>query len=380
MGSVGNSNQWQPYAYKDCSLEICSIYCPQWCYIIFPPPPPFGYGSNGDSATDFSPLIIAIIGILASAFILVSYYTIISKYCRNRASTSNDAMEMEDEENLSQIRHENQLQAPPLPPPGLDEALIKSITVCKYKRGDGLVEGTDCSVCLSEFEENESLRLLPKCSHAFHLPCIDTWLKSHSTCPLCRSNISPTNLFSTATQEIQTQHFVSSAFQYQHQHRTNDTVLVVVVQDLDDLTVVRQETVVSRLENDDASSKNQREGYASESQNSGERERMNQVRQEYDVVDGVVQPFRRSVSLNSLSWQGPVSVADILRVSQDSEEEVEEDELQQMGIGSSKVFVQEQSHSNHRTGVSNLGMNRSISTGKLGFTNYGKGKSCIIPS
>lgn len=379
MGSVGNSNQWQPYAYKDCSLEICSIYCPQWCYIIFPPPPPFGYGSNGDSGTDFSPLIIAIIGILASAFILVSYYTIISKYCRNRGSTSNAAMEMEDEENLSQIHHENQLQAPP-PPPGLDEALIKSITVCKYKRGDGLVEGTDCSVCLSEFQENESLRLLPKCSHAFHLPCIDTWLKSHSTCPLCRSNISPTNLFPPPTQEIQTtQHLVSSAFQYQHQHRTNDTVVVVVVQDMQDLTEVRQETADSRLENDDAY-KNQRQGFASDSQNSEARDRLNQVRQEYDVVDGVVQPFRRSVSLNSLSWQGQVSVADILRVSQDSEEELEENELQQMGIGSSKVFVQEHSNSNHKTGVSNLGMNRSISTGKLGFTNYGKGKSCIIPS
>ncbi|KAG6582503.1 RING-H2 finger protein ATL51, partial [Cucurbita argyrosperma subsp. argyrosperma] len=313
MGSVGNSNQWQPYAYKDCSLEICSIYCPQWCYIIFPPPPPFGYGSNGDSATDFSPLIIAIIGILASAFIMVSYYTIISKYCRNRAATTNAVMEMDDEENLTQIRHENQLQAPP-PPTGLDHALIESITVCKYKRGDDLVEGTDCSVCLSEFQENESLRLLPKCSHAFHLPCIDTWLKSHSTCPLCRSNISPTNLSPPPTQEIlRTEHLNASALQYQH--RTNDTVVVVVVQDLQDLTV-RQETAVSGLENDDASSKNRRQSFASDSQDSEPRDRMNQV-----------QPYRRSVSLNSLSWQGQVSVADILRASQDSEDEVEEDEL-----------------------------------------------------
>ncbi|XP_022974726.1 RING-H2 finger protein ATL51-like [Cucurbita maxima] len=370
MGSVGNSNQWQPYAYRDCSLEICSIYCPQWCYIIFPPPPPFGYGTNSDSGTDFSPLIIAIIGILASAFILVSYYTIISKYCRNRAATSNSNMEMDDEENLSQIRHENQLQAP-LPPAGLDEALIKSITVCKYKRGDGLVEGTDCSVCLSEFEENESLRLLPKCSHAFHLPCIDTWLKSHSTCPLCRSNISPINLFPPPTQEIQrTEHLNSYNFQYQH--RSNDTVVVVVVQDLPDLPVSSQETAVLGLENDGVSSKNQRQSFVSDNQDSEPRNIMiHQVRQ-----DDAVQPFRRSVSLNSLSWQGQVSVADILRASQDSEEEVEEDELQ-MGIGSSKAFVQEDCHSR----VSNLEMHRSISTGKLGFTNYGnwKGKSCIIP-
>ena len=53
----------------------------------------------------------------------------------------------------------------------------------------GLVEGTDCSVCLSEFQEDESVRLLPKCGHAFHIQCIDTWLRSHSNCPLCRANV-----------------------------------------------------------------------------------------------------------------------------------------------------------------------------------------------
>lgn len=72
---------------------------------------------------------------------------------------------------------------------GLSQALIDSITVCKYRKDEGLIEGTDCSVCLSEFEEDESLRLLPKCSHAFHIPCIDAWLRSHKNCPLCRAPI-----------------------------------------------------------------------------------------------------------------------------------------------------------------------------------------------
>ncbi|KAG2716709.1 hypothetical protein I3760_03G140600 [Carya illinoinensis] len=72
---------------------------------------------------------------------------------------------------------------------GLQQSVIESITVCKYKKDEGLIDGADCSVCLSEFEEDESLRLLPKCSHAFHLPCIDTWLRSHKNCPLCRAPI-----------------------------------------------------------------------------------------------------------------------------------------------------------------------------------------------
>lgn len=72
---------------------------------------------------------------------------------------------------------------------GLDQSVIDSINVVKYRKDEGLIEGTDCSVCLTEFEDDESLRLLPKCNHAFHVPCIDTWLRSHKNCPLCRAPI-----------------------------------------------------------------------------------------------------------------------------------------------------------------------------------------------
>ncbi|KAB2035823.1 hypothetical protein ES319_D04G179300v1 [Gossypium barbadense] len=72
---------------------------------------------------------------------------------------------------------------------GLQPSIIDSIAVFKYVKGEGLVEGTECSVCLNEFEEGETLRLLPKCSHAFHISCIDTWLRSHTNCPLCRAPI-----------------------------------------------------------------------------------------------------------------------------------------------------------------------------------------------
>lgn len=72
---------------------------------------------------------------------------------------------------------------------GLQPSIISAITICKYKRGEGLIEGTECSVCLSEFQEDETLRILPKCNHAFHIPCIDTWLRSHTNCPMCRAGI-----------------------------------------------------------------------------------------------------------------------------------------------------------------------------------------------
>ena len=47
----------------------------------------------------------------------------------------------------------------------------------------------NCSVCSELFQTNSLYRVLP-CNHAFHAPCIDTWLQSsNATCPVCRHDI-----------------------------------------------------------------------------------------------------------------------------------------------------------------------------------------------
>lgn len=77
---------------------------------------------------------------------------------------------------------------------GLEQSTIDSIAVFEYRNGEGFDEGTEqCSVCLCEFEEGSQLRLLPNCNHAFHIHCIDTWLQSHTICPLCRAPVSTDN-------------------------------------------------------------------------------------------------------------------------------------------------------------------------------------------
>jgi hypothetical protein len=48
-----------------------------------------------------------------------------------------------------------------------------------------------CSVCLEDVRGGEMVRRLPECRHLFHVGCIDAWLHSSSTCPLCRSDLSP---------------------------------------------------------------------------------------------------------------------------------------------------------------------------------------------
>ncbi|PQM37735.1 hypothetical protein Pyn_22627 [Prunus yedoensis var. nudiflora] len=50
-------------------------------------------------------------------------------------------------------------------------------------------EATECSVCLSEFEEGDKIREL-KCKHTFHQDCLDRWLQQYwATCPLCRTKV-----------------------------------------------------------------------------------------------------------------------------------------------------------------------------------------------
>ena len=73
---------------------------------------------------------------------------------------------------------------------GLEETVLKSLPVFVYSEKTHQ-DSMECAVCLSEFQENETGRTLPKCNHSFHIECIDMWFHSHSTCPLCRSPVEP---------------------------------------------------------------------------------------------------------------------------------------------------------------------------------------------
>ncbi|XP_020298970.1 uncharacterized protein LOC109863174 isoform X2 [Pseudomyrmex gracilis] len=62
----------------------------------------------------------------------------------------------------------------------------------KYKRMKKVENGEDaiekCTICLSEFEDCESVRRLP-CMHLFHIDCVDRWLCTNKRCPICRVDI-----------------------------------------------------------------------------------------------------------------------------------------------------------------------------------------------
>ena len=66
-----------------------------------------------------------------------------------------------------------------------EEAIINTfLKKCTVIRGR-----EDCCICLEALSNNAECYTMP-CEHAFHLPCILTWLKTSHMCPLCRFSVS----------------------------------------------------------------------------------------------------------------------------------------------------------------------------------------------
>ncbi|CAM0957293.1 unnamed protein product [Alopecurus aequalis] len=74
-----------------------------------------------------------------------------------------------------------------------DPAVARLLPTFAYKREGGSGEAgcgsgwAQCVICLGLVQVGELVRRLPACKHLFHMDCIDMWLSSHSTCPICRA-------------------------------------------------------------------------------------------------------------------------------------------------------------------------------------------------
>uniref|UniRef100_A0A2P2NFI8 RING-type E3 ubiquitin transferase n=1 Tax=Rhizophora mucronata TaxID=61149 RepID=A0A2P2NFI8_RHIMU len=155
-------------------------------YVLSQPPPQQKIDSDGFNLDNkVSPSILLIIIILAIIFFVSGLlHLLVRVFLRQTTREPDDSDNVTARQGqLQQLFH--------LHDSGVEQSFIDTIPVFQYKTIIGLKNPFDCAVCLCEFEPEDKLRLLPQCSHAFHTECIDTWLLSHSTCPLCRTSLLP---------------------------------------------------------------------------------------------------------------------------------------------------------------------------------------------
>ncbi|CAI9107015.1 OLC1v1006280C1 [Oldenlandia corymbosa var. corymbosa] len=101
-------------------------------------------------------------------------------------------------------QHSISIPAVPSASLGLDANTINSLPIFIHKTKSGSVcsdyddiedpettsfRGSECSICLGLYEDEERVKVMPECQHAFHSDCVDEWLRSRSTCPLCRLSL-----------------------------------------------------------------------------------------------------------------------------------------------------------------------------------------------
>lgn len=74
-------------------------------------------------------------------------------------------------------------------PRGLRQSEIDKL--CWYSFSPEVHEEISCVVCMSIMVNAEVVRVLP-CNHEFHAACVDKWLRTNRTCPICRRDASAT--------------------------------------------------------------------------------------------------------------------------------------------------------------------------------------------
>ncbi|KAG1326984.1 RING-H2 finger protein ATL46 [Cocos nucifera] len=153
-------------------------------------PPP----SSPSSGSRISPAVLFIIVILAVIFFISGLLHLLLRFLIKKHPSGSSSSQANGNQAAGDLSSSEALQRQlqqlfHLHDSGLDQAFIDALPVFLYREIVGPKEPFDCAVCLCEFDDDDKLRLLPICGHAFHINCIDTWLLSNSTCPLCRGSL-----------------------------------------------------------------------------------------------------------------------------------------------------------------------------------------------
>ena len=68
---------------------------------------------------------------------------------------------------------------------GLDFFELNLMKKCIFYKNDANFINNACSICITDFIDNENITKLTECGHLFHTECINDWVKLHLLCPNC---------------------------------------------------------------------------------------------------------------------------------------------------------------------------------------------------
>ena len=74
---------------------------------------------------------------------------------------------------------------------GASATAIASLPVTKIRNPESELpeDKRQCSICLEDFGKGDERTSLP-CLHGFHTACVNRWLTSNGTCPVCKTSVS----------------------------------------------------------------------------------------------------------------------------------------------------------------------------------------------
>ncbi|GAU23557.1 hypothetical protein TSUD_40350 [Trifolium subterraneum] len=102
---------------------------------------------------------------------------------------------------------------------GLERIDVAKFPVKKYSdKFFAAGENSQCTVCLSEYQGEDTLRILPHCGHSFHMACIDLWLQQNATCPVCRISLREFSERTRSMQPVYSSHYGMESFDTHHYH------------------------------------------------------------------------------------------------------------------------------------------------------------------
>ncbi|KAE8099418.1 hypothetical protein FH972_017402 [Carpinus fangiana] len=138
-------------------------------------------GGEDSQGFIFGLILVGLVGVVAGAMVVTIYFLAVGWFNRSRRRATSPLNRRKfPQTNQIFDQYSKELSNQEDGPSSTSNSMVQSNPIFRYSKQ---CEVEACSVCLGE-----EVRLLPECLHLFHEACVDAWLNSFSTCPICRAD------------------------------------------------------------------------------------------------------------------------------------------------------------------------------------------------